>query len=60
MEKSGFRPISIFPVLAKAFENGMFEQMADYVTFNLMSLFQSDFQPGHSTMHSGQKIDLAR
>jgi hypothetical protein len=31
-EKSNYRPISILPVLAKAFENVMFVQIAEYVT----------------------------
>jgi hypothetical protein len=43
MERSDYRPISILPVLAKAFENVMFEQIAEYVTRNnLFSLVQSD------------------
>jgi hypothetical protein len=50
-ERSDYRPISILPLLAKAFENVMFEQMADYVTRNnIISPFQSGFRPGRSTM----------
>jgi hypothetical protein len=49
--KIDYRPIFILPVLAKAFENVMFEQMADYVTRNnLISPFQSGFRPGYSRM----------
>jgi membrane-bound metal-dependent hydrolase YbcI (DUF457 family) len=33
-EKSDYRPISILPVLAKAFENVMYEQMVNYVSRN--------------------------
>jgi hypothetical protein len=50
-DKSDYHPISILPVLAKAFDNVMFKQMADYVTHkNLISPFQSGFRPGNSTM----------
>jgi hypothetical protein len=49
-EKSDYRPISILPVLAKAFENVMYEQMVNYVDRNcLISSFQSGFRPGHNT-----------
>jgi hypothetical protein len=49
-EKSDYRPISILLVLAKAFENGMFEQMENYVGRNgLITSFQSGFRPDHST-----------
>jgi hypothetical protein len=49
-EKSDYRPISILPVLAKTFENVMYEQMVNYVSRNvLISSFQSGFRPGHST-----------
>jgi hypothetical protein len=47
---SDYRPIFILSVITKAFENVMFEQMADCVTRNiLITSFQSGFQPGHST-----------
>jgi hypothetical protein len=50
---SDYRPISILPVLlavlAKAFENVMYEQMVNYVSRNGHSSFQSGFRPGHST-----------
>jgi hypothetical protein len=50
-ERSDYRPISILPVLAKALENVMFEQMAGYVNRdNLISPFQSDFKPRHRTL----------
>jgi hypothetical protein len=46
-EKSDYRPISILPVLAKAFENVMYEQMVNYVSHNgLISSFQSGFRTG--------------
>jgi hypothetical protein len=49
-EKSDYRPISILPALAKAFEIVMYEQMVNYVGRNgLISSFQSGFGPGHST-----------
>jgi hypothetical protein len=49
-EKSDYRPISILPVLAKAFENVMYKQMVNYVDRNdLILSFQSGFRPGHST-----------
>jgi hypothetical protein len=49
-EKSDYRPISILPVLAKAFENVMYEQMVNYVGRNgLISSFQFGLRPGHST-----------
>jgi hypothetical protein len=51
VNSSNYRPISTFTVLANAFENVMFEQMADNVTGNhLVSPFKSGFRPGHSTM----------
>jgi hypothetical protein len=50
IEKSDYRPISILPVLAKVFENVMYELMVNYVSRNgLISSFQSSFRPGHST-----------
>jgi hypothetical protein len=49
-EKSDYRPIYFLPILAKAFENAMYEQMVNYVTCNgLISSFQSPFRHGHST-----------
>jgi hypothetical protein len=43
-EKSDYRPISILTVLAKAFENVMYEQMVNYVSRNgHISSFQSGF-----------------
>jgi hypothetical protein len=54
--KSDYRPISILPVLAKAFENVMYEQMVNYVGRNgLISSFQSGFRPGYS-----KATDIAR
>jgi hypothetical protein len=54
--KSDYRPISILPVLAKAFENVMYEQMVNYVDRNgLISSFQSGFRPGYS-----KATDIAR
>jgi hypothetical protein len=44
-------PISILPVLAKAFENVMYEHIVNYVSQNgLISSFQSGYRPGHSTV----------
>jgi hypothetical protein len=49
-EKSYYRPISFLSVLAKAFENIMYEQMVNYVGRNgLILSFQSGFRLGHST-----------
>jgi hypothetical protein len=49
-EKSDYRPIFILPVLAKAFENVMYEQMVNYISRNgFISSFQSGFIPGLST-----------
>jgi hypothetical protein len=45
-----YRPISILPVLAKAFENVLYEQIVNYVSQNgLISSFQSGFRTGYST-----------
>jgi hypothetical protein len=45
-EKFDYRRISIQPVLPKAFENVMYEQMVNYVGRNgLLSAFQSGFRP---------------
>jgi hypothetical protein len=50
-KKSDSYPIFILPVLVKAFENVMIDQMADYVTRNnLTSPFQTGFRPSHSTI----------
>jgi hypothetical protein len=58
-EKSDYRPISIVPVLAKAFENVMYEQMVNYVSRNgLISLFQSGFRPGHSTATEIERVSV--
>jgi hypothetical protein len=45
-EKSDYRPIPILPVLAKAFDNVISEQMVNYVGHNGLI---SSFQSGHST-----------
>jgi hypothetical protein len=46
-KKSDYRPISILSVLAKAFENVMYEQMLNYVGRNGLI---SSFQSGHISM----------
>jgi hypothetical protein len=38
-EKSDYRPISILPVLAKVFENVMYEQMVNYVATLFFSVY---------------------
>jgi hypothetical protein len=49
-EKTVYCPISILPVLAKAFENVMYEQMVNYVGRNgFISSFHSGLRPGHRT-----------
>jgi hypothetical protein len=49
IEKFDYHSISILPVLAKAFENVIYEQMVNYFSRGLISSFQSGFRPGYST-----------
>lgn len=52
-----FRPVSILPVLSKAFENILFDQIWDHVdSNNLISQFQSGFRAGHSTCTALTKV----
>ena len=47
---SDFRPISILPILSKALEKIVYEQVVNFLTRNnLLDLFQSGFRKLHST-----------
>ena len=48
-----YRPISVIPAIAKVFERIAFNQLYDYLsTNNLLSKYQSDFRPFHSTLYA--------
>ena len=48
-----YRPISVIPDIAKVFERIVFNQLYDYLsTNNLLSKYQSDFRPFHSTLYA--------
>ena len=45
------RPISILPIVSKVFEKEIFKQFYKHLNENmLVSKFQSEFRPGHSTI----------
>jgi hypothetical protein len=46
-----YRPISILPIISKVFEKQIFTQLYKHLNENcLISKFQSEFRPGHSTI----------
>jgi hypothetical protein len=46
-----YRPISILPIVSKAFEKEVFRQVYTYLSVNsLLSKFQHGFRPKHSTV----------
>ena len=52
-DPNNYRPISVLPVVAKAFEKLVFHQFYLYLTNNdILSKFQSGFRSGHSTVNS--------
>mgnify|MGYP001455559640 CR=1 FL=1 len=49
---SNYRPISLLPICAKIFEKIIFDQVYEYLNSNnLLSLNQSGFRPGDSTIY---------
>jgi hypothetical protein len=58
-EKSDYRLISILPVLAKAFENIMYEQMVSYVGRNgFISSFQFGFRPAITRVSDDIRLNM--
>ena len=50
--KSNYGPISLLPICGKIFEKIVFDQVYSYLnTHNLLSIYQSGFRPGDSTIY---------
>ena len=50
-DKTNYRPISILPVLSKAFKRCLYDQIYEYID-PILSRFQCGFRTGFSTQYS--------
>ena len=54
-DKENYRPVSVLPLLSKAFERVLYDQLSEYLEKYLSTLLRG-FRKAHSTQHALFKL----